>query len=164
MEVAARFLGSTGCQSATGRIRRGEPVVRGSLPQTGLFLHGVGYVVCANCIWLAAKCYRLAACAPQSGIYTAMGAFIDGCGSRAVKKSCGKPWVCLKRDGYQTADRGSQQPANRSPQFAARACSIQALRPLILVFIRLYLDDVGIGACTTPIGGSYSVIVDRPRT
>ena len=59
MEVAARFLGSTGCQ----------PVVRGSLPQTGLFLHGVDYIVCANCIWLAAKWYRLAACAPQSGLH-----------------------------------------------------------------------------------------------
>ncbi|HEX3619284.1 MAG TPA: hypothetical protein VHU16_02830 [Candidatus Udaeobacter sp.] len=45
VEVAVRFLGSTGCQSATGRIRRGEPVVHGSLPQTGLFLHGVGYIV-----------------------------------------------------------------------------------------------------------------------
>lgn len=27
-------LGSTGCQSATGRIRRGEPVVFGSLPKS----------------------------------------------------------------------------------------------------------------------------------
>jgi hypothetical protein len=60
VEVAARFLGSTGCQ----------PVVRGSLPQTELFLHGVGYIVCANCIWLAAKCYRLAAlCSPERNLH-----------------------------------------------------------------------------------------------
>jgi hypothetical protein len=87
VEVAARFLGSTGRQA----------VVRGSLPQTGLFLHSIGYIVCANCIWLAAKCYRLAACAPQNGIYTAMGAFIDGWGSypMSLKSSKLKSWMFL---------------------------------------------------------------------
>jgi chorismate dehydratase len=38
LELKPRFVsgapGSTGCQSATGRIRRGEPVVSGNLPDT----------------------------------------------------------------------------------------------------------------------------------
>ena len=54
------FPGSTGCQSATGRIRRGEPVVRGSLPRTGWTARSVY----ANAFGAAAECYRLAACAP----------------------------------------------------------------------------------------------------
>src|SRR6266478_1217981 len=63
----------------------------------------------------------------------------------------------LARDRCQAADRIAAT-CRPSLQFAARACSIQVLRLLILVLIRLYLDDVGIGACTTRIVGSRSVI------
>ena len=35
-----RILGSTGCQSATGRIRRGEPVVAGS-PARNIFARAI---------------------------------------------------------------------------------------------------------------------------
>src|SRR5438093_8063032 len=134
------------------------------LAATGLFLHGVGYIVCANCIWLAAKYYRLAACAPQSGIYTAMGAFIDGCGWRTVKKSQRKSHVGLREIGAKLRI-GSQQPTDRHYHLRrGLAQSKSCARLLISVHLRLYTDDVGIGACTIPIVGSQSVIVIRPRT
>ena len=55
------LLGSTGCQSATGRIRRGEPVASGSLPDA--------LCVCTpglkRSLRQAAANNRLAACVPQ---------------------------------------------------------------------------------------------------
>ncbi len=59
------MLGSTGCQSATGRIRRGEPVLFGSLPKISENVRLHTLLRATGCRRQAADDCRLAACALQ---------------------------------------------------------------------------------------------------